>query len=152
MLTSRFLSLQPQLPTPPVVFPGGCSPAVSGTWPGGHCSAPEDRAKGTGQGGAVGEPLPPGVHSPAGAHLAPVLGQVRPDGLDLVVEDIVLLHLLVHQQQVRPEALAAQLILGGGGQRDSGDQGGWDSAHPVTPERRRERLSPPPSHLSCHHV
>lgn len=60
-------------------------------------------------------PAFPGALPAAGAHLAPVLGQVGPDGLDLVVEDVVLLHLLVHQRQVRAEGLAAQLVLGGAG-------------------------------------
>lgn len=40
------------------------------------------------------------------------LGQVGPDGLDLVVEDIVLLHLMLHQWKVRPKSLGAQLVLG----------------------------------------
>ena len=46
-------------------------------------------------------PLPPGTH----------LGEVGPDGLDLIVKDVVLLHLVVHQRQFRPEALAAQRVL-----------------------------------------
>lgn len=47
------------------------------------------------------------------SHLVPVLGQVGPDGLDLVVEDVVLLHLAFHQRQVCPKLLAAQLVLVG---------------------------------------
>ena len=56
----------------------------------------------------AGAPLPQGPFNPPPCtHL----GQVGPDGLDLIVKDVVLLHLLVHQRQVRPEALAAQLVL-----------------------------------------
>ena len=51
---------------------------------------------------------PPHQHTP---HLVPVLGQVGPDGLDLIVEDVMLLHLVVHQRQVSPKALVAQLVL-----------------------------------------
>lgn len=70
-----------------------------------------------------------------GAHLSPVLGQEGPDGLDLIVEDVVLLHLVVHQRQVCPEALAAQLVLGGAdGDNTCGavGQGGGLAAHPVS--------------------
>lgn len=114
-------------PAPPALF----SPAVSGTWPGVRCSVPGDRAESTGQGS--GTHVTPSVPGPLrhGAHLGPVLGQEGPDGLDLIVEDVVLLHLVVHQRQVRPEALAAQLVLGGAGGEGRVGQGGGLAARPV---------------------
>lgn len=42
-----------------------------------------------------------------------VQGQVGPDGFDFIVEDVVLLHLAIHQRKVSPKALAAQLVLVG---------------------------------------
>lgn len=74
--------------------------------------------------------MTPSFHSPLrhGAHL----GQVGPDGLDLIVEDVVLLHLVVHQRQVRPEALAVQLVLGGV-DGDNNMQGLWDRAGDLQP-------------------
>lgn len=57
-------------------------------------------------------PSPPHVSkTPPHTHL--VLGQVGSNGFDFVVEDVVLLHLAVHQRKVSPEALAAQLVLEG---------------------------------------
>lgn len=110
VLTAHTSSPTAWLPVPSHPGPGGVLPAVSGTWPGVHRSAPEDQAEDTGYGGGAGRspsspgsllPLPPGTH----------LGEVGPDGLDLIVKDVVLFHLVVHQRQFRPEALAAQLVL-----------------------------------------
>jgi hypothetical protein len=103
-------------PKPPVPVRGQCprtvSPAASGTWPGAHCSAPAGRTEDSGQIREQGHlfPGPPPHHRLP--YLVPILGQMGPDGFDLVVEDVVLFHLAVHQWQVCPKALATQLVLG----------------------------------------